>query len=45
MLKLPEKNSLQKNELQWVSPYNDLEVIAGQGTIGYELDAALTSYR
>src|SRR5258706_9273448 len=28
-----------KNELPWVSPYNDLDVIAGQGTIGYEIDA------
>ena len=36
------KEFAHKNELLWVSPYNDIEVIAGQGTIGYELDSALT---
>lgn len=29
------------NELPWVSPYNDPEVIAGQGTIGLEISKEL----
>lgn len=31
------------HNLTWVSPYNDLDVIAGQGTIGLELDQQLSS--
>jgi threonine dehydratase len=27
----------QKNNLVYVSPYNDLQIVAGQGTIGFEL--------
>lgn len=38
---LAGKAFAEKNNLIWVSPYNDLDVIAGQGTIGYELDAEL----
>ncbi|MEP6795804.1 MAG: pyridoxal-phosphate dependent enzyme [Saprospiraceae bacterium] len=38
---LSGKAFAEKNKLQWVSPYNDLDVIAGQGTIGYEIDAEL----
>ncbi|HZV71466.1 MAG TPA: pyridoxal-phosphate dependent enzyme [Saprospiraceae bacterium] len=38
---LAGKAFAEKNNLQWVSPYNDLDVIAGQGTIGYEIDAEL----
>jgi len=38
---LAGKEFAAKNELQWVSPYNDLDVISGQGTIGYEIDADL----
>lgn len=30
-----------ENKLVYVSPYNDLDVIAGQGSIGVELDAQL----
>lgn len=34
---LTGKAYAQENQLPWVSPYNDPEVIAGQGTIGLEL--------
>ncbi len=34
---LTGKAYAQEHGLPWVSPYNDLEVIAGQGTIGLEL--------
>lgn len=30
-----------KNKLPWVSPYNDIDVISGQGTIGYELTSQM----
>jgi threonine dehydratase len=32
-----------ENQKTWVSPYNDGQVIAGQGTIGLEIMSALTS--
>ncbi len=38
---LAGKEFSTQNGLQWVSPYNDLDVIAGQGTIGYEIDSEL----
>ena len=38
---LAGKKYAQEHDLVWVSPYNDELVIAGQGTIGYELLDAL----
>jgi threonine dehydratase len=38
---LTGKEFASKNNLPWVSPYNDDDVIAGQGTIGYEIDGEL----
>ncbi len=38
---LAGKQYASENNLVWVSPYNDELVIAGQGTIGYELHLAL----
>ena len=35
------KENARANDLPWVSPYNDPEVIAGQGTIGLEIDKEL----
>ena len=35
------KEYARANELPWVSPYNDPDVIAGQGTIGLEIDQAM----
>ena len=35
------KEYARTHELPWVSPYNDPDVIAGQGTIGLEIDQAL----
>lgn len=34
---LHAKNYAQENDAIWVSPYNDYQVIAGQGTIGKEI--------
>jgi threonine dehydratase len=38
---LAGKEFALEHKLTWVSPYNDIDVIAGQGTIGYEIDADL----
>ncbi len=38
---LAGKKYAQEHSMVWVSPYNDELVIAGQGTIGYELEQAL----
>lgn len=38
---LAGKQYASSNQLEWVSPYNDVFVIAGQGTIGLEIDAQL----
>lgn len=38
---LAGKKFARKNNLPWISPYNDAEVISGQGTIGIELDRQL----
>ncbi|MEO6132401.1 MAG: pyridoxal-phosphate dependent enzyme [Saprospiraceae bacterium] len=35
---LTGKEFASKNDFEWVSPYNDLDVISGQGTIGYEIE-------
>jgi len=34
---LAGKDFAQQNNFTWVSPYNDIDVIAGQGTIGLEI--------
>lgn len=39
---LTAKNIAAENNLPWVSPYNDIDVISGQGTIGKELLAELS---
>jgi len=31
------RNTAEKNHLQYISPYNDLQIIGGQATIGIEL--------
>ena len=38
---LAGKKFARENNLPWISPYNDVDVIAGQGTIGIELDKQL----
>ncbi len=38
---LEGKKYAEENNLPWVSPYNDLDVISGQGTIGLELSEQL----
>jgi threonine dehydratase len=38
---LSGKKYAQEHHLPWVSPYNDLDVIAGQGTIGLEISKRL----
>ncbi len=35
----------QKNELTWISPYNDEQVLAGQGTLGLEIERDLPPLR
>jgi threonine dehydratase len=40
---LTGKAFAESNGLAWVSPYNDPEVIAGQGTIGMEICEVLTN--
>lgn len=40
---LAGKRYAQESDLPWVSPYNDPDVIAGQGTIGLELIETLQS--
>lgn len=32
----------QKNNIPFISPYNDVEIVAGQGTIGFELFSEIT---
>ncbi|MEP6648033.1 MAG: pyridoxal-phosphate dependent enzyme [Saprospiraceae bacterium] len=38
---LTGKEFALKNNFEWVSPYNDPDVISGQGTIGYEISENL----
>lgn len=38
---LAGKQDAIDNNLSWISPYNDVEVIAGQGTIGIEIEREL----
>ena len=38
------KNFAAENNLPWVSPYNDIDVISGQGTIGKELLTELSRF-
>ena len=38
---LAGKEYAAANNLLWVSPYNDIDVISGQGTIGLEIDRQL----
>ena len=40
---LAGKKFAREHDLVWVSPYNDIDVIAGQGTIGLELDRQLNN--
>ena len=40
---LHAKKMAKEREMIWVSPYNDVEVMAGQGTIGCELSRQLTN--
>lgn len=40
---LAGKEYAEQNFLTWVSPYNDPDVISGQGTLGIEMDKHLSS--
>lgn len=40
---LAGKNFAKENNLTWISPYNDVDVIAGQGTIGLEIENELSN--
>ena len=39
---LAGKKFASDHDFEWVSPYNDIDVIAGQGTIGLEIDDQLS---